>query len=56
MEPEMEAGMKTETVITIETILEAARTTLEAKREKVMDILPARAPPERGRCEKRTHK
>lgn len=38
--------MKTATIITIETILEADRTIPKAKREKVMDILLDRAPPQ----------
>ena len=37
--------MKTATIITIETILEADRTIPKTKREKVMDILLDRAPP-----------
>ncbi len=42
---QMELEMKTATIITIETILQADRTIPKIKREKVMDILLDRAPP-----------
>jgi len=36
--------MKTATIITIETVLQADRTIPKAKREKVMDVLLDRSP------------